>query len=90
MYAIRSYYGSLVHEAQPELVDEDAVGIDVHHRLGLARARIDRFGVVRAEVARRRRARRERHADALALVVVAAARHRPDMRGAGAERNNFV
>ena len=69
----------LVDEAPAVLVDQQAVREAHHQRLDLGRARIHRLGMVGAEVAGRRAAGIERHADALAAVVVAAARHRPQV-----------
>ena len=58
---------ALVEEAAAVGSDDDAVGIEQHHRRLLARARIDRLDVHAVTLAREIGAERARHADAVAL-----------------------
>ncbi|MNK89447.1 hypothetical protein D3C87_1094580 [compost metagenome] len=73
-----------VREAVPVLVDQDAVGIDEDHGFSHLRARVHRLRVVGAVLACWRRAGFQRHANAFALVVIAADSHRADVLAAKA------
>src|SRR5829696_1081419 len=73
--------GRLINEPPPLLVHEDAIGKDEDGRFGDARARVDRLGVIAAEVAAWGSADLERHSDALALVEIAAAGNRAEKEG---------
>lgn len=60
-------------------VDEKPIVEHHHHGLRRAGPRIERLGMKARIVASRRRADSQRHLDALAAIIVAATRDRPDV-----------
>ena len=69
--------GGFIGETLRLLVHQNAIGENKHCRLGDARARVHRLGVIAAKISSGRGAGGQTHANTVAPVVITAAANRP-------------